>query len=67
MKKLTRYETVKVLVDDDIDTIYSKQATDYIYNILKSGFKGYNNYTKEELYQEYIERFNEGIEIIKEK
>lgn len=63
MKTLTRNEVIEKIIDDDIDTIYSKQATDYVYNILKSGFKGYDNYTKEELYQEHIERFNEGVKI----
>ena len=63
MRELTRTEVIKKLVDDDIDTIVNKYAITYVGDILREGFKGYNNYTKEELYQEHIGRFNEGVKI----
>lgn len=64
MKEMTRTEVIEKLIGDDIDTITQDILdTTYIYGILNSGFKGYENYTKEELYQEYIERFNEGVKI----
>ncbi len=61
MKNLTRNEVIEKLIDNDIDTILNCGEKEYLYNILKSGMKGYDNYTKEELYQEYKERFNEGV------
>jgi len=64
MKEMARDEVVEKLVNDDIDTINQDVLdTTYIYAILNSGFKGYDNYTIEELYQEHIERFNERVKI----
>lgn len=64
MKEITRQEVIEKLIEDDIDTIQQDVLdTTYIHAILNSGFKGYNDYTKEELYQEYKERFNEGVKI----
>ena len=67
MKTLTRDEVIEKLIDDDIDTIYSKQATDYIYNILKSGFVGYDKQTNARLEQEYNERLDPDNERVKIK
>ena len=67
MKKLTRDEIVEALVDDDIDTITGHLEVAYVYDILREGFKGYNNYTNKELKQEYEERLDpdyEGVKII---
>lgn len=65
MKTLTREEVIEKLIDDDIDIIYSKQATDYISTILREGFCGYNNQTNKQLKQEYNERLNPNSEKIK--
>ncbi len=57
MKKLKRHEIIEKLINDDMDNTSSEQTMEYIYNILKSGFKGYDNYTKKELLEEYVIRF----------
>jgi hypothetical protein len=55
-----RHEMIRMLIDDDLDTIKTNQIQDndnsYLYSILASGFKGYGNYTEEELVQEMNER-----------
>lgn len=55
-----RHEMIRMLIDDDLDTIKTNQIQDndnsYLYSILASGFKGYENYTEEELVQEMNER-----------
>jgi hypothetical protein len=55
-----RREMIEMLVDDDINNIFEakNQENDeyYISNILLEGFKGYENYTEEELVQEMNER-----------
>lgn len=71
MKQLLRYkkmiqmknkEQMKAdLIQNDMETINQQFiidgfSNDYLYNILNEGFKGYNNYTKEELYEEWKER-----------
>jgi len=63
MKEMTKIEVIERLIDDDIDTIVNQYSIGYLANILRVGFKGYDNYTKEELYQKYIEKFNEGVNI----
>jgi hypothetical protein len=50
-----REEMIKMLIDDDIDTFQSSDSW-IISEILRSGFKGYENYTDEELVQEMNER-----------
>jgi len=69
MRKLTREEIVEALIDDDFNTITQHIEVAYAYDILREGFKGYNNYTNKELKEEYKERLDpdyEGIKIIKE-
>ena len=55
-----RREMIEMLVDDDINTIFESKNQDndefYIANILMEGFKGYENFTEEELVQEMNER-----------
>lgn len=68
MKEMTREEVIEALIDDDIDIIYSKQATDYLSTILREGFCGYKKQTNAQLKQEYEERLDtngEGIKIKK--
>ena len=50
-----RQEMIKMLIDDDIDTFQSSDSW-IISEILRSGFKGYENDTDEELVQEMNER-----------
>ena len=63
MLRLTKEKVVEKLIDDDIDTTSQVDGQEYLYNILKSGFKGYNNYNCKELEEEYHGRFNEEVEI----
>ena len=44
-----------MLIDDDINTFQSSDSW-IISDILRSGFKGYKNYTDQELVQEMNER-----------
>lgn len=44
------------LIDDDTDTVYNSGGTEYLYNILKYGSKGYDDYTTEELLSELNDR-----------
>ncbi len=50
-----RKEMINMLIDDDINTFQSSDSW-IISDILRSGFKGYENYTEEELVQEMNER-----------
>jgi hypothetical protein len=59
-KKITKKQMIDDLVEDDIQsiTLYSEQGEiEYLANILEFGFKGYSNYTLEELQAEHKERF----------
>jgi hypothetical protein len=55
MKMSRREEMVNMLIDDDINTFQSSDSW-IISEILRSGFKGYENYTEEQLVQEMNER-----------
>ena len=57
MKKIKREVAVEALISDDIDTTSQIDGQEYLYNLLRSGFKGYANYTNKELQAEYNERF----------
>jgi hypothetical protein len=50
-----REEMINMLIDDDINTFQSSDSW-IISDILRSGFKGYENYTEEELVNEMNER-----------
>jgi hypothetical protein len=55
-----RQEMIEMLVDDDINSIFESKNQEndeyYISTILLEGFKGYENFTEEELVQEMNER-----------
>lgn len=57
---MNRNKMVEFLINDDIDTVITMreqyQDVEYISNILACGFKGYENYTDEELESEYNDR-----------
>jgi hypothetical protein len=57
---MSREVMIEALVEDDLDSIFYQDEyfsdTKYIHNILYSGFKGYENYTNEELEAECRER-----------
>lgn len=44
------------LIADDMDTILNHGYDNYLYDILVSGFKGYDNFSEEELIDELNER-----------
>lgn len=50
-----REEMITMLIDNDIDTFQSSDSW-IISEILRSGFKGYENFTDDELVQEMNER-----------
>jgi hypothetical protein len=59
---MTREELISALIDDMMDTI-SNSSGWYLSSICADGFKGFNNYTDEELAQEYAELFeNNNLE-----
>ena len=51
-----RDKAIECLINDDIDSFTNGGYTDSIWYILAEGFKGYNNFTDEELMQELQER-----------
>lgn len=51
---MTREEMISALIDDMMDTIYNSSIW-YLSSICADGFKGFHNYTDEELRQEYAE------------
>jgi len=56
---MNKGEMIDVLVQDDLDTIYCQYEngdSEYIHNILYSGFKGYENFDMDELEAECRER-----------
>jgi hypothetical protein len=53
----TRENFIKELIDDDMDTV-SNHVFHYMESILRYGFKGYTEYSDEELVQVYNERFD---------
>jgi hypothetical protein len=62
---MNKGEMIDILVQDDLDTIFSSDEngdTEYIHNILYSGFKGYENFDMDELEAECRERglFDDG-------
>jgi len=64
---LTRENLLEKLITNDLDIFYNLyENEDYVYSLLRTGFKGYENYTDEELAQEWYERTEEKVEIIKE-
>lgn len=50
-----REKAIEELVSDDMNTV-DVGAAYYLYNLLRDGFKGYANYTDDELVQELHER-----------
>ena len=52
---IDRDKIIDRLIDDDYDTVMSG-GNDYLYGLLYSGFKGYQNYTDEQLITEINER-----------
>ena len=56
---MNKGEMIDVLVQDDLDTMYCQYEngdTEYVHNILYSGFKGYENFDMDELEAECRER-----------
>jgi hypothetical protein len=51
-----RDKAIKELIEDDINSIVENGYTDTLEFILDRGFKGYTNFTDEELEQELQER-----------
>jgi len=50
-----REKVIDILIDDDIDALHYDDYS-YFVDILRSGFKGYDNMTDNELIKECIER-----------
>jgi hypothetical protein len=51
---MTREEMISAFIDDMMDTI-SNSSGWYLSSICADGFKGFHNYTDQELRQEYAE------------
>lgn len=52
-----RREMIEHLIDDDFNTIVEGNETAYLYDILRTGHKGYENFTNKELIEEHKDRF----------
>ena len=53
---MSREQMVDRLVSDDMSTILTEGYDDYLYSMLLSGFKGYDNMSDQELISELNER-----------
>lgn len=54
---MTKFDMIELLVDDDINSWYDRDdQCDYLSYLLRRGFKGYDDYTEEELRNELIDR-----------
>ena len=62
MKTLQRDEAISEITASRIDTCLSDAF--YLPNILEDGHKGFNNYTNDELEEEYACEFDEMVKII---
>ena len=51
-----REKAIKTLIEDDINAYVDHGWIDTLWYVLESGFKGYANFTDEELEKELIER-----------
>jgi hypothetical protein len=51
-----RDDAIECLINDDIDSIVNGGYCDGMLMLLAEGFKGYNNFTDDELAQELNER-----------
>lgn len=54
---MTKNEMIEMLVDDDINDWHDRDdQADYLSYLLRRGFKGYDDYTEEELRNELFDR-----------
>lgn len=53
---ISRDKVIQALIEDDINSYTEHGFVDTLWYILAEGFKGYNNFTDEELIQEVKER-----------
>jgi hypothetical protein len=60
-EEITKEDLIERLIDDDLNIIYSGDANDYIYNILKSGFCGYDKYPNNDLTRDYYDRIDPDL------
>ncbi len=51
-----REKAIDTLINDDIDSIMNSHYIDTLNYILESGFKGYRNFSDDELMNELLER-----------
>ena len=51
-----RGEAIRLLIEDDINSYVEHGYIDTLWFILERGFKGYANFTDDELHQELVER-----------
>jgi len=53
---INREKIIKRLIEDDINSFVEHGHIDTLWFVLDNGFKGYSNYTDDELIQEINER-----------
>jgi hypothetical protein len=66
MEQMTRIQIEEALISNDVDTVEKcMDACDYEYimAIFLEGFKGYANFTDEELVKEYGDIFDKEIKL----
>jgi hypothetical protein len=56
MSQYDTEEMIEALINNDMDNIESDAGYGYAMDILRYGFKGYQNYTADELTAECLER-----------
>ncbi|NBP03413.1 MAG: hypothetical protein EBU90_25655 [Proteobacteria bacterium] len=63
---INREKAIETLIRDDVNTVtdfLSNNDTWYLEDILRTGFRGYQNYTNSELITELAERFEDSFKL----
>ena len=64
MKKMTREELVDFMVGDELDTMSVEDLVYNFENAIKSGTRGYSEYSNEELENAYALAMDEDVQVV---
>ena len=67
MKKMTREELVDFMVGDELDTMSVEDLVYNFENAIKSGTRGYSEYSDKELEEAYLLAMDEEVRIVEVK
>ena len=67
MKKMTREELVDFMVEDEVDAMSMEDLVYNFENAIKSGTRGYSEYSNKELEEAYLLAMDEEVRIVEVK